>query len=356
VSQSRTSSVVDATTLIEYATIVGRLIPASGEDHMKLARLAWEFRRAVQVATKMIAKGEEANTILKELRRMLNKAYADSAFKQAKAIVKGCLATGGDPRRIEVTKLFIISEGETSRNGNRNVRLEDTSLVKVKYPYDGSWIQLEAKFGEKYLPLLRELVELAKQRKVSYNARIMFRRGRIYIHVSVPIYLYLKHFEKGEARGELIAGFDLNSDRINLAIIDRYGGLVDAKTAWFTEVVSHGFPRNKAKALRLRALAKLLKYCYTHGVGIVVFENLYVVKKHRYTKSRNGNRRISKFAKRELLEHAIVMSLKYGFKVLLVDPRGTTNSKEHDEAMKMHGLDRHTASAYLIALRGLNPS
>nr|NAZ28239.1 transposase [Caldivirga sp.] len=36
-----------------------------------------------------------------------------------------------------------------------------------------------------------------------------------------------------------------------------------------------------------------------------------------------------------------------------VNPRGTTNSKEHDEAMKKHGLDRHTASAYLIALKGL---
>jgi len=28
-------------------------------------------------------------------------------------------------------------------------------------------------------------------------------------------------------------------------------------------------------------------------------------------------------------------------------------SREHDEIMKRYGLDRHAASAYLIALRGL---
>ena len=33
--------------------------------------------------------------------------------------------------------------------------------------------------------------------------------------------------------------------------------------------------------------------------------------------------------------------------------RGTTNSREHDEATKKYRLDRHTASAYPTALKGL---
>jgi len=347
------SSVVDASALVEYATITGKLIPVSSEDYMKLARLAWSFRRAVQVAVRMIARGVEDSAVLKELRKTLNKAYADSAFKLAKAIVKGCIATGGNPRKAEIRKLFIVSDGESSRLGNRNIRLEDTGLVKVKYPYEGSWLVFRAQFEEEHTPLLRELVELAKQKRASYRAKIVFRDGKAYLHVSVPIELYLKHFKKGEAKGSLIAGFDLNSDRINLAIIDEYGRLVDTRTEWFPEVTSPGFPRGKAKALRLRALAKLLRYCYVHGVGAVVFENLFTVKRRRFTRSRSANRKMSKFAKRKLLQHAIVMSLKYGFKVLLVDPKGTTSSPEHAEIMKTHGLDRHTASAYLIAVRAL---
>ncbi|MCE4608127.1 MAG: hypothetical protein F7B61_04115 [Caldisphaeraceae archaeon] len=35
------------------------------------------------------------------------------------------------------------------------------------------------------------------------------------------------------------------------------------------------------------------------------------------------------------------------------NPKETTNSKEHGIITKKHGLDRHTASAYIIALRGL---
>jgi len=37
----------------------------------------------------------------------------------------------------------------------------------------------------------------------------------------------------------------------------------------------------------------------------------------------------------------------------LRNPRRTTYSKEHDGVMRKYGLDRHTASAYLIALRGI---
>ena len=33
--------------------------------------------------------------------------------------------------------------------------------------------------------------------------------------------------------------------------------------------------------------------------------------------------------------------------------RGITSSREHSEVMKEYGLDRYTASAYLIALRGI---
>jgi IS605 OrfB family transposase len=353
VSQCQTSSIVDASSIVNYVTIIGRVYPASSEDYMRLVRLAWDFRRAVQVATRMIARGLEENSVLRELRRVLNKAYADSAYKVAKAIVRGCVFNGSNPLNIEVKKLFIVSEGDSSRLGNRNVRLEDTHIVKVKYPYDGSWITLRAEFGEKYLPLLRELVDSAKQKKLSYTARIVFREGDIYLHLSIPIQLYLKYFKKGEARGQLIAGFDLNSDRVNLVIIDEHGEIVDVRTAWFPEVTSHGFPREKAKVLRLNALARLLEYCYRHGVGTVVFENLLSVKRKRFTRSKKANRKITRFAKKQLIQHGVVMALKYGFRVLLVDPKGTTSSREHSEVMKRYGLDRHTTSAYLIALRGL---
>ena len=347
------NDVVDATSLIRHVTITGKLVPTSPEDYMKLVRLAHDFRRAVLYATRMITNNMNTNAILRELRSMLNKAYGNSAYKTAKALVEGCRRNGGNPRHIRVKKPFIVSEGEASRFGNRNIRFESTSMVKVKHPYDGSWLTFKACFGKKYLPVIKELIELVRQKRASYGARIVFRSGRIYLHLSIPIELYLRHYVKGRTEGELIAGFDLNSDRINMVIIDGYGRIRDIKTEWFPEVASHGYPRSKAKTRRLEALAKLLRYAFHHGVGTVVFENLLVIKKRRYTRSRKANRKITRFAKRELLQHGVVMAMKYGFKVLLVNSKGTTNSEEHGKIMRRYGLDRHTASAYIIALRGV---
>jgi len=161
VSQCQMSEAIDASKLVKHVTIVGRLVPISAEDFMKLVRLANDFRRAVLYATRMIANGVDVNTILRELRGMLNKAYGDSVYKAAKAVVEGCKFGGGNPKHVKIRKLFIASEGEASRFGNRNIRFESTDTVRIRYPYDGSWITCRAQFGKTYLPLIEELVELA---------------------------------------------------------------------------------------------------------------------------------------------------------------------------------------------------
>lgn len=100
-SQYQISSVVDAIELVKYVTVTGKLVSISSENYMKLVRLACEFRKAVLYATRMIVKGMNSKEILRQLRGMLNKAYGDSAYKVAKAIVEGCKFNGGNPRHIK---------------------------------------------------------------------------------------------------------------------------------------------------------------------------------------------------------------------------------------------------------------
>ena len=54
-----------------------------------------------------------------------------------------------------------------------------------------------------------------------------------------------------------------------------------------------------------------------------------------------------------MLEHGVVKALKQGFTVILINPRGTSNSLTHKQVMREEGLDKHMASAYIIAYRGL---
>ena len=80
------------------------------------------------------------------------------------------------------------------------------------------------------------------------------------------------------------------------------------------------------------------------------------VKRRKFTTNKSGNRKITRFAKKQLLIHGVIISLRLGFNIVLVNPKGTTNSEEHEKVMREKGFDRHTASAYLIALKGLGMS
>jgi hypothetical protein len=209
----------------------------------------------------------------------------------------------------------------------------------------GLW---EGIFGKEYLPLFHELEELSKRKVEGYGAVISFNEKPM-IHLQIPLWLYLKHFSSPKPNGYgLVAGFDLNSDRLNV-VINKEGKIITLKTWWYSEVVSHGFL--KAMALRLNALSQALNFLSLVGVDYVALEDLFLVKSRKFTRSKSGNRKITRFAKKQLLIHGVIKSLRLGFNVILVNPNGTTNSEEHEKVMREKGFDRHTASAYLIALR-----
>ncbi len=344
--------------LIPHVTVIGKLLPEIPEDYMKLVRLAWSFRRVVELMIREVVNGTSMKDATKKLYQTLpNYIYLESAYKHARFIVEGCKFNNGNPKHVHIRKLFIISRGSKYDKGNRNVKMVPNAnffQVLIKYPWDSSWIKCRALFGEKYIPLLRELLELTNQRKEGYGTCIVFREGEITLHVSVPLFLYLKHFSLPERRGYgLVAGLDLNSDRINMVVIDSNARIIAMKTAWFPETTLHGFPRDKARDIRLKKLKELPSYARRIGVDYVVFENLFEVRKRGKVRSPSGNRKISRFAKKQLLQHGLLMTLKLGLTPILVDPKGTTHSHEHEEVMRRRGLDRHMASAYVIAYKGL---
>jgi len=351
---------MDVRTLkIDYATISGRIY-VYNEDYQKLVYLAYKFRKAIAKATRMLAKGLSKEYVEKVITDDLNQGYAKSVVDIAKLMVKSAEYNGSNPLKIKVKKLFIISKGEKLFKGNQNIRLVDTNKLLVSYHLNGrsgrhsEWIECEARFGEEYLPLVNEVVDKALNNELSYNAKIIFRNGKIYLHLGIPVKLYIKYFKKGEAKGDNIASFDLNSDRINMVIIDKQGIIREIRTEWFGEVNSPKYPRNKAWSLRLQALGRLLNYAYHHRVGIVLYEDLFRIKRRKIKKTtRNGNRKASNFPKRKLLEYAITMALKYNFKVYLVNPSYTSRLAE--KFKDAFCLDKHTVSAYLLGLRYLNP-
>jgi predicted transposase len=337
----------------QFVTVNGKVI---FEDKDKIVRIARAYSQVVKSAIKPLFDGKSVDELTKEFYNILpNYIYLETALKQARTITDGLLDREDEKGEIihaRIRKFWFGSRGNKSDKGNRNIKfhvLEDHVLIKVKDPW-GKWVFGKAYFGKEYLPLLKELEDLAERKEEGYGAVISFKDYPM-IHLQVPLWLYLKHFSSPKPNGySLVAGFDLNSDRLNVVVISKDGKVVTKKTWRYSDVTRPGFPKWKAMALRLNALSESLIFLSRIGVDYVVFEDLFLVKRRKFTRSKS---KVSRFAKRQLLIHGVIKALRLGFNVILVDPKGTTNSEYHDRIMMEKGFDRHTASAYLIALKGL---
>jgi hypothetical protein len=180
------------------------------------------------------------------------------------------------------------------------------------------------------------------------------------VHMTVPMDVYYERMARHKKNsGKLIGGVDVNTDRFNLAIIDKEGRLIDHRTFWFSEATARGFPKHSAWSIIGVRIHETLNYAYHHGVKTLFLENPEVLGRLKLMWVRNGDRghenynhKVATF-RSTIIEKIALKAPLYSIRVGYVNPRGTTNSKEHDELMKRYGLDRHTASAYLIALKEL---
>ncbi|NOZ31454.1 MAG: hypothetical protein GXO68_05880, partial [Crenarchaeota archaeon] len=238
-------------------------------------------------------------------------------------------------------------------------------ITTIDYNSTSERIVVKPTVPKNYRLLLDKILE----DKQKHTARVVIndygvRKTNLWIHgeiqLTIPLDFYYKHMARyGRNNGRLYGGVDVNTDRLNLAIVDKYGKLRDVKTFWFEDATRRGYPRRRARVLIGVAVHEMLRYGYHHGVETLFLENPEILGKLRLLWIRNGrkihrnyNWKVSVF-RSSVIEMIKVKAPLYSIKAKYVDPRGTTNSKEHDKIMKKYGLDKHTASAYLIALRGM---
>ncbi len=326
-------------------TIKGRLIVNSSAERAWLFLLMRNFKDAVEYAHSLMRRGLSDGEIVKLLTsRILNNAhYSYSALQKAKLYC--------NQPYLKLRKPQLFSVGKGNEKGNRNIRFESVNKVKIKIPSASGrhrWIIVEVKFGRKYIPVIRELVGS----EIPYGAGVYLKEKRIELHVNTPLELYVKYLSRVSKKHKPIghiASLDFNSDRINMVIVNEEGRILDVRSEYFPEVTSHGFPKEKAMDLRLKALNRLVSYAHHHGVSHYVAEKLGRPKKK--IKSRKANRKVSKFALREYINHLEILIPKYGGKLHFINA-AYTSVGAIPLAEKL-GLDTHTASAYLLALRYL---
>ena len=349
---------------------------ADGDVARKLISTAWLFKTAtyrmlnlakyspILPATDIGWK----NTFRKIIYEVIpNRRYADGVIVLVRGIYESCRRLGIDFKQVELGDWLMFQQVE-KEYPVRNITLRqdyEFRVTTIDYDGDSERIVLKPTIPKNYRLLLDRILEV----KQKHTARIIVkdygvRKGmlRVYgeIQITIPLDFYYKYMVEYKGNyGRLYSGVDVNTDRINLAIVDRYGRLRDVKTFWFEDATRRGYPRRKARVLIGMAIHSMLKYAYHHGVKILFLENpetlgylktLWIRKGER--RNGNYNYRVQIFRSRVVERIAMKASL-YAIDVEYVNPRGTTNSKEHDKVMRKYGLDKHAASAYLIALKGI---
>jgi len=296
-----------------------------------------------------------------------NRRYADGVVTLVRSIYESCRQLGIDFKSVELSNWLMFQQSELEYPA-KNITLKPSyefHVTTVDYSKNTYRDVVKPIVPKSYKPLLEEILE----ERQKYTGRVVvknygIRKGNLWIRgevqITVPIDFYYKHMVRcREPKGSLIGGIDVNVDRLNLAVIDERGNLRDSKTFWFSEATTRGFSRRSARSIIGAKIREMLSYAYHHSVKTLFLENPGVLGKLRLLWVKNGDRKhesynykVSVF-RSSVTEMIAVKAPLYGIEAKYVDPKGTTSSKEHGEVAERCGLDRHVASAYLIALRGL---
>jgi len=296
-----------------------------------------------------------------------NERYIDGVITLVMSIYESCRELGIDLGSVELSD-WLMFQQSALEYPNRNITLKpnhEFHITTIRYNGSTGRVVVKPTVPGSY----RQLLDAIITERVRYMGRVVVRNYGVRnnqlwvhgeIHMTVPLDVYYKYMTKHKRNGgKLFGGVDVNADRINLAIVDERGDLRDYKTFWFSETTARGFPKHKAWSIIGMRIHELLDYAYRHGVKTLFLENPEVLGRLKLAWVRGGDRKhenynykVSVF-RSSIIEKIVLKAPLYSIKVSYVSPRGTTNSVEHDELMRKYGLDRHTASAYLIALRGL---
>ena len=349
---------VDRVTVRVFSRVYNRKIIA------KLLFTARLYRLGVFIALECLENKVSMKECMFKIKQFVpNQKYAHACYERAREMYQSVRKLGKEVKQLRHWLMF-ESIGDRLDKGNRNIRLSSSNEVEVVVfteNYGIERVKVNIKSLKAHAEILRELYELGSNKLLGYNAKCIIRdiiknKALVEFQFIVPVEVYLKHRRvHDKPMGRNIGAIDWNSDRANLVIVSPTGELLDHKTWWFPEVVSHGYPRTARKTKQSQVLSKIMDYCYHHGCNVVVFEDPDIIKVKRFTQNSNINRKISRWTKHEASQMFILKALRYGLRPVFVNPSYT--SKLAEAIAKDMGLDRHTMSAYIVALEylGLNP-
>jgi len=177
-----------------------------------------------------------------------NRRYADGAVTLVMGVYESCRALGIDFGGVELSNWLMFQQSELEYP-SRSITL------KLNYEFHITTIRFDGAVGRVVVkPTIprsyEKLLGAITTKRVGYMGRVVIdgvgaRNNQLWVHgevqVTIPMDVYYEHMARHKKNsGKLIGGVDVNTDRINLAIVNENGELIDHKTFWFSETSRKG--------------------------------------------------------------------------------------------------------------------
>jgi IS605 OrfB family transposase len=183
-----------------------------------------------------------------------------------------------------------------------------------------------------------------------YSIELKRKNGTYRVHITYDMGTpgcELKFKEK--ITSDIVAGIDVNIDRVAVSIVSKQGNLLDHKTfnCHEMEYVSS----NKRDNISGELAKEMMDYILSWNAGAIVLEDITLKQDH--DTNRKFNRLTQTFAKNKLQKAIKSRALRNGMQVKEVNPAYTSVIGRFKYSKK-YGMSVHEAASFVIARRGMD--
>lgn len=266
----------------------------------------------------------------------------------------------------------LYSRGDKSKKGNLNTRIvfdekEEQFYLEVANPLllvegkrKNPRLRFKLHVPDKYFHEIVDVIlpnvkgvnlkgKPIKEYKV-YSIELKRKGQNYYVHLTYDLETFgseLKWYEK--IISDIVAGIDINIDKIAVSILTNQGNLLESKTFYSHEM--EYVKSNRRTNIAGETAKEVINYLLQWNVGAIVLEDFKLKQDHDTNK--RFNRLVNSFAKNKLQKALIARGLKFGFKIKKVNPAYTSVIGRFKYS-KRFGLSVHEAASFVIGRRGLN--
>ena len=271
----------------------------------------------------------------------------------------------------ELRSNTLYSRGDRSKKGNLNTRItfddrDQRFYLEVANPLlaekgkHSPRLRFGLRIPEKYYDemvdvVLPEVIGInAKGKPIEeyqvYSVEIKRKKEKYYAHITYDLDTSGTELSWNETiTSDLVAGIDVNIDRVAVSILTKQGNWIESKTFYCHEM--EYVRSNRRNNISGEIAKQIVDYLLGWNVGAFVLEDITLKQDH--DTNHRFNRLTHSFAKSKLQKALISRGLKFGFHIKKVNPAYTSVIGRFKYAER-YGLSVHEAASFVIGRRGLD--